>query len=152
MAIEKLKKQEVFEFLLPEQLNVISEAAEVAKFKAGEMVYTRGVKADYFYIVLKGQVALRLPGKGALSIVIDELSGGDMFGGCILCNMDAYALNAQCVEDSEILKIRAPVLKRILDEDSRAGYMIQSRISGIYFKRYIDTMEKLQAIIMSIPV
>ena len=43
-------------------------------------------------------------------------------------------------------------LRGIMEEDPRIGYFIQSRISQIYFKRYIEIMKKLQAIIMNIPV
>jgi hypothetical protein len=32
------------------------------------------------------------------------------------------------------------------------GYAMQRRLSGIYFKRYLDTMGKLQTVVMSLPV
>jgi hypothetical protein len=32
------------------------------------------------------------------------------------------------------------------------GYAMQRRLSGIYFKRYLDTMSKLQTVVMSLPV
>ena len=58
----------------------------------------------------------------------------------------------QCTEDSELLKIGAVSLKRLLDDDPRMGYTIQSKISEIYFRRYIETMRKLQSIVMNIPL
>jgi len=153
MAVEKLKKQDIFQLLRPEQVHRLSEAAKVMKFKAGEMIYSRGAVADRFYIVLKGQVSLRLPGKKeGLSVLIDELTEGDMFGGCVSAALDAYALNAQCTDDSEILVISVSALLAIMEEDPRLGYVIQSGISKIYFRRYIEVMEKLQAIVMNIPV
>lgn len=152
MAIERLGRQEIFEFLRPEQVDALSNAAEVKKLKAGETVYQKGEKAEHFYIVLSGQVALRLPGKEGVSIPIDQLSGGAMFGSCVSAAMDSYALTAQCTEDSELLKIGAVSLKRLLDDDPRMGYTIQSKISEIYFRRYIETMRKLQSIVMNIPL
>jgi CRP-like cAMP-binding protein len=153
MVVERLKRQEILQFLRPEQVDLLSEASKVAKFKAGEMVYRQGERADRFYIVLKGQVSLRLPAKTAgLSVLIDELTEGDMFGGCVSTDLDAYSLNALCMEESEILVISVSALESIMDRDPRIGYIIQSRISKIYFKRYIETMEKLQAIVMNIPL
>ena len=153
MVVERLKRQEIFQFLRPEQIDLLSEASKVAKFKAGEMVYRQGEKADRFYIVLKGQVSLRLPARTAgLSVLIDELTEGDLFGGCVSSALDAYSLNAQCMEESEILMISVSALRAIMDGDPLLGYIIQSGISKIYFKRYIETMEKLQAIVMNIPV
>ena len=39
-----------------------------------------------------------------------------------------------------------------MDEDLMMGYALQTRISEIYFNRYIETMKKLQAIVMNIPI
>ncbi|MFH1726595.1 MAG: cyclic nucleotide-binding domain-containing protein [Elusimicrobiota bacterium] len=152
MAVETLKKQEIFKFLRPEQVNRLSEGSKVATLKAGDTVYHRGAKANYFYIVLSGEVALKLPGKGGVNLLIDQLTEGAMFGGCISFAMDAYTLMAQCTADAKILRIEVSVLKKLMDEDPRTGHVIQTKISEIYFKRYIDTMEKLQAIVMNIPV
>ena len=75
-----------------------------------------------------------------------------MFGSCVSAAMGSYALTAQCTEDSELLKIGAVSLKNLLDEDPRMGYAIQAKISEIYFNRYIETMKKLQSIVMNIPL
>lgn len=153
MFAERLKRQEIFQFLRAEQVDLLSEASKVTKFKAGEMVYRQGERADRFYIVIKGQVSLRLPARTAgLSVLIDELTEGDLFGGCVSNALEAYSLNAQCLEESEVLVISVSALRAIMDRDPRIGYAIQSGISKIYFKRYIETMKKLQAIVMNIPV
>ena len=39
-----------------------------------------------------------------------------------------------------------------MDEDLLTGYSIQTQISRIYLARYIETMKKLQAIVMNLPV
>ena len=116
------------------------------------MIYAQGASANRCYIVLKGEVGLRLPGKGGLSVLIDQLTEGDMFGGCVSAALESYVLNARCMEESEILVLTAAAMKAVMDEDPRMGYIIQSRISAIYFRRYIETMEKLQAIVMNVPV
>ena len=149
---ERLTAQEVFKFLRPEQVDVISKVSEKVSCGAGTIVYEMGAKADCFYTVLKGEVALRLPGKGGVSIIIDQLTKGAMFGTCVCFDRDSYALTAQCTEDSEILKIDAMVLKKVMDEDLVTGYALQTRISEIYFTRYVETMKKLQAIVMNIPI
>ena len=148
----KAGKARDLEFLRPEQVDALSNAAEVKKLKAGDTVYQKGEKAEHFFVVLNGQVALRLPGKDGVSVPIDQLHGGTMFGSCVSTAMGSYALTAQCTEDSELLKIGTGSLKRLLDEDPRMGYAIQAKISEIYFNRYIQTMRKLQSIVMNIPL
>jgi CRP-like cAMP-binding protein len=152
MAIERLNRHHIFDFLRPEQVDALSDAAEVIRLKTGEKVYKKGEKADNFYVVLGGEVALRLPGRDGVSIPIDVLIEGAMFGTCVSLTLDSYACTAQCAENSELLKIRTAALKELLDDDPRMGYAVQSQISQIYFKRYMETMKKLQAIVMNIPI
>ena len=149
---ERLIAHEVFGFLRPEQVDAISERADRVKFPAGATVYERGARADYLYTVLDGEVTLRLPGKGGLSVVIDQVRTGDMFGSCVCFQRDSYALTAQCASDSELLRIESSALKELMDNDLRMGYALQTRLSAVYFGRYIETMRKLQAVTMSLPI
>ncbi len=152
MATDILEGHELFSFLRPDQVKTISDAAETVSLQAGETVYKRGEKATYLYVVLKGQVSLRLPGPEGVSILIDQINGGAMFGSCICLNLDSYSVNAHCTSDCQLLKIDAATLKKLMEDDLRAGYTIQTHMSKTYFRRYIDTMSKLQAIIMNIPL
>jgi len=149
---ERLTAKEVFEYLRPDQVNAISEASDEISCGAGETVYERGAAADHLYTILKGEVALRLPGKDGVSLVIDQLSEGAMFGSCVCFQRDSYALTAQCTKDTVLLKIESAALKNLMDEDLMMGYSLQTRLSQIYFTRYIETMKKLQAIVMNIPI
>ena len=46
----------------------------------------------------------------------------------------------------------AATLKKLLDEDPVMGYAVQMLISRVYFNRYIETMRKLQSIVMNLPL
>ena len=147
-----LTSQEVFGFLLPEQVNAISNAAEKVSVTAGNIVYEKGDKAEDFFIVLDGEVTLKLPGKTGLNVVIDQLRRGDIFGGALGYGRNSYALSAQCTGDAQLLKVKSSALKTLMDRDPRLGYTLQGYLSTSYVNRYIDTMKKLQAIVMNIPV
>ena len=49
-----------------------------------------------------------------------------------------------------MLKIEGKVLRQILDENPRVGYATQRRISQIFYKRYVDAMERLQSVVQAI--
>lgn len=149
---ERLVAHEVFGFLRPEQVDAISERAERVRFVAGATVYERGARADYVYTVLDGEVSLRLPTQDGLTVVIDQVGPGEMFGSCLCFQRDAYELTARCTKDSELLRIEMRVLKAMMDRDAVLGYALQRRFSAIYFGRYVETMHKLQAITMSLPI
>jgi len=152
MRTAQLESHEIFQLLRPEQVNILSTAAEEVRFPAGQTVFLRGERADDFFVVLDGQVALRMVSLDGVSVLIDEVTEGAIFGSCVCFQIDTYSLTAQCTEDSRILKIKAATLKKLMDDDLVMGYAIQTLISRVYFKRYIDTMRKLQAIVQSIPL
>jgi len=152
MALERLEGQEVFQFLRPEQITAISDVAEVVKFKAGEMIYQKDTRAEHFYVVLEGQVSLRLPGQSGVSLQVEELTKGAMFGSCVCFQFVDYSLDARCTSDSRLLKIESATLKELMDSDLVLGYTIQTQISRIYFHRYVETMKKLQSIVLNLPL
>jgi CRP/FNR family transcriptional regulator, dissimilatory nitrate respiration regulator len=153
MAVkQRLEAQEIFSFMRPEQVNALSNASDLIDYKAGDTVYYQGERANNMYVVLKGEVSLRLPGKGGLMIPIDLATRGVLFGSCQCFEIDTYSTTAQCTQDSKLMKIDANALRRLMDDDLQMGYVMQRRIAGIYFHRYLETMRKLQAIVMSLPV
>lgn len=144
----KLNRQEIFDYLTPDHIDVLSNSSEVIHRKAGEKVYEQGKKSIYLYIVLKGKVALSYPVKKEISVIIDELMPGSVFGSFAWINMDKYNLNAQCLEDSDLLRIEAKTLKKLMDNDLRMGYTLQTKISEIYYLRYIRAMKNLKAVVL----
>ena len=152
MAIEQLIGHDLFQLLRPDQLRVISEAAEELTLNVGDTIFRRGDVADHLFILLEGQVALRLPATEGTSLLIDEVTKGAVFGSCICFQLDTYTLTARCTENSKLLKIEAATLKKLLDDDPALGYTVQTLISRIYFKRYVDTTQKLQAILRTMPI
>jgi len=149
---ERLQSQDFFGLLRPDQVDAISNTAEIQQFKAGDTVYYQGETADHFYVVLEGEVTLRIPGKSGISMPVDQVGPGMMFGSCMCFEIRTYSTTAQCTADSKLMKIEAAVLQQMMDEDPRMGYAIQRRISRIYFMRYLETMRKLQSIVLNLPL
>ena len=147
-----LKAPEVFGFLTPDQVNAISENSAKTRFIDGETIYQKGDPARDFFIVLDGEVTLRLPGGKGLSVVIDQLERGDVFGGPVGPGRSSYALTATSTGESSVLRIKAAAMKSLMEADERMGFHLQAHISNAYFNRYLDTMQKLQAIVMNIPI
>jgi hypothetical protein len=46
-----------------------------------------------------------------------------------------------------VLKVESRILRAILDENPVAGYAIERKISQIFFKRYVEAMERLRAVV-----
>jgi CRP-like cAMP-binding protein len=151
MVGEKLQHHELFGLLTPKEVEQLSNVSGVVKLRKGERVYAEGIPASHLFVLLKGKVQLRRPAGGGLSFVVDDVVEGGMFGVSSLTEGGRYLLNAECVEDSEVLKVESEALRRILDENPATGYAVQRRISQIFFKRYVEAMERLRSILLTIP-
>jgi CRP-like cAMP-binding protein len=152
VAEGRLSSQDLFGFLRPEQVDALSNTAEIVHFKTGDTVYYQGESAGHIYVVLEGEVMLRLPGKGGVSIPVDQVPPGIMFGSCLCFDIQTYSTTAHCTQDSKLMKINSLVLRELMDEDPRMGYAMQRHISHIYFSRYLETMRKLQSIVLNLPI
>jgi CRP-like cAMP-binding protein len=152
MPVEKLRKHELFQLLSPNEIERLSNVSGVAKLKEGEKVYSEGHPASHLFVLLKGRVELRRPTKGGPDLLVDDLLEGSVFGVSSLTGAERYLLNAECVVDSEVLKVEGAVLRQILDANPVVGYTIQRKIAQVFFKRYVDTMERLRTVVQAIPL
>jgi CRP-like cAMP-binding protein len=152
MSTSGLTSHELFKHLRPDQMDAVSDVAEEIELANGEIVFHQGDPAEYFYVVLEGQVELSLPAVSGLSLQIDQALPGTVFGSCMCVQRDAYALTAHCLQHTRLVKIEASTLKGLMDNDSLLGYTILGFVSKVYFSRYIDTTSKLQSIVQSIPL
>ena len=152
MDVEKLQRQDLFALLTPKEVESLSSACGIVKLKRGEKVYSEGIPASHLFVLLKGRVELRRPTKGGPSFLVDDIPGGGVFGVSSLAKGERYLLNAECVEDSDVLKVESRILRALLDENPVAGYAIERRISQIFFKRYVEAMERLRAVVQAVPL
>jgi CRP-like cAMP-binding protein len=151
MLIEKLRKHEVFGLLKPDEIKQLSAVSGVMSLREGERIYSEGMPASHLFVLIKGRVELKRPTRGGPSLLIDDLMEENIFGVSSLLGADRYLLNAECVEDSEVLKIEGKDLRRIFERNPVVGYAMQRRVSQIFFKRYTNVMERLQAVVQAVP-
>ena len=152
MLVEKLEGHELFELLTPKEMERLSNASGTVKLQAGQRICLEGTPARHVFVLIKGRVELRRPTKVGFSLLIDDVTAGAIVGISSLVGADRYLLNAECVDDSEVLRIDAAELRHILEENPVVGYAIQQRISQIFFKRYVGTMERLQTVVQVMPL
>ena len=152
MVTDELGRHELFELLNPKEMETLSSASGVVKLIKGQRICREGAPATHLFILLKGRAELRRPTGVGLGLLVDELAGGSIIGVSSLMGTERYLLNATCMEDSEVLKVEGVVLRNLLEENSLVGYAIQRKISQIFFKRYVDAMERLQTVVRAMPL
>jgi len=147
MVEATLKGHDLFALLTPKEVERLSSASGVVSLKKGDKVYSEGFPASHLFILLKGKVELKRPAEHSLDLLVDDITEGGVFGVSSLEAGERYLLNAECVEDSNVLKVESRVFRVLLDENPAAGYATQRKLSQIFFKRYVSAMERLRAVV-----
>lgn len=141
----------LFQMLQPKQVEKISDATEELMLDTGSAVYHAGEPSDFLYVVREGRVSLRSV-SGGVVLLVDDVMPGEVFGTCLCSGRSTYALEAQCEEKTRLMRIRTDVFNRTLNDDPVLGYAVQAYISGVYFRRYLETVTKLQAVAQCLPL
>ncbi|MBW2436763.1 MAG: cyclic nucleotide-binding domain-containing protein [Desulfobacterales bacterium] len=111
-----LKQSDLFTGLGHNFLKQTMAIAEKVSFEKGAAVLKKGEPADYFFILIEGQVSLLTGDSGK---IVYQISGrGEIFGCSSLIGRDSYFLTATCDEPSVALKIDRSKMEKILTADA----------------------------------
>ncbi len=136
-----LKQSDLFTGLGHNFLKHTMAIAEKVFFEKGDFVLKEGDPADYFFILIEGQISLLLgdPGK-----VVYQSSGlGEMFGCASLIGRDTYFLTARCDGPSVILRIDRSKMEKILTDDIDSGCLFYKQLSAAIGNRLMTMYAQL---------
>ena len=140
--------KEIFSHLTPKQVSEISDIAVIKNFQEGEIIFDRGQNAKNMFILLEGEVVLRLPSSKDMSyeefsLEIDRIKGHGVFGPGLLFGIKKYITRAKATKSSKIMLIDTEKFVEIIKEN-KSEFSIMSYLANTYFHRYINTMKEFQ--------
>jgi len=111
--------------------------------KATKLITQGDLKADYFYVIMKGEFEIHKSEEGgsekqAAAAPLGKLGPGDSFGELALMYTAARAATIVAVTDARVMEISRPQFKNILAAAS-------DQMTKVYFK-YLDNMEIFDAL------
>ncbi len=150
MTTATLKAAKVFSYLRPEEIDFLSNYATTEQYKAGEIVYHKGQPAARAYVLLEGEVILRVPTLAGHGIVVEHAEPGTMIGASVLL-AETYMVTAQCVCDCKIMTLGKAALEQIMEANPRMGLIIEKYLAELYYQRSVDLMHMLEGLIQGVP-
>ena len=136
-----LKQSNLFTGLGHNFLKQTMAIAEKVSFEKGDFVLKEGEPADYFFILIEGQISLLLGGTG--KVIYQSSSLGEMFGCSSLIGRDTYFLTARCDGPSVVLRIDRRKMEKILTDDIDNGYLFFKQLSGAIGNRLMTMYAQL---------
>jgi len=136
-----LKQSDLFTGLGHNFLKHTMAIAEKVFFEKGDFVLKEGEPADYFFILIEGQISLLL---GDPAKVVYQSSGlGEMFGCASLIGRDTYFLTARCDGPSVILRVDRRKMEKILTDDIDNGCLFYKQLSAAIANRLMTMYAQL---------
>ena len=123
-------------------LELIAGCGATARFAAGEYLFRSGDRADRFYLVRSGTVALDLVA-GGRELTIETLHEGEIAGFSWLFEPYHWMFDARAVQDTAAIAYDAVCLRSKCDADHELGYQLMRRMTALAVSRLQATRLQL---------
>lgn len=138
-----LAEHPFFAGLAPEHIRLIAGCASNVRFDAGEHICREGTKADRFYLVRFGRVALETFAPGRGNLTIQTLGEGEVLGWAWLFPPYHWHYDARALDLTRALAFDGACLRGKCDEDPRLGYDLMKRFAQVIVERLRSTRLQL---------
>jgi CRP-like cAMP-binding protein len=115
----------------------------VTQFKKADTVYSKGEEQEYFYIINKGKVQVKLDEDDSILI---SLMKGDFFGEESLIEGQMAAYTIEVVEDSDIIKIPYGSLINMMKKNTAISLKILKKLSEKNLKMLENSMSMTKTV------
>jgi CRP-like cAMP-binding protein len=115
----------------------------VTQFKKADTVYSKGEEQEYFYIINKGKVQVKLDEDESILI---SLMKGDFFGEESLIEGQMAAYTIEVVEDSDIIKIPYGSLINMMKKNTAISLKILKKLSEKNLKMLENSMSMTKTV------
>lgn len=111
-----LEKVEIFEGLLPQELEVLSARSVVRTYPKNTVIINEKDHADSLYIIESGKVKVYCSDKNGKEFIMNTLVNGDYFGELALLDDDKRSASVRTMEKSSFCIIYKDDIHQLLEQ------------------------------------
>ena len=142
---EQLRKFRVLGELDDQELDQVAGIARVEVRAAGDQIAAERSLAHTLYLVLDGQVDIRMTSPEGRLVTIDSVGAGETFGWSAVVDPFTFTAAAWVAQDARIIAINGEALRALFEADNRIGYRALKGIIGVVSRRVHALRSKLAA-------
>ncbi len=126
-----LKSVQFFEELSDEMIERLASVARLQKYEAGDYLNKRRRDADYFYIILEGEISLQMESLTGKTVRLETIAPGGAIGFSSLIEMEkkAYLSDAKTLTPVKVLCFLSDDLMLLFYQDFELGFLIMKKIA-----------------------
>ena len=142
VKIEDLKRINMLKGVPDHLLDILSQEAQLNIYGTGTQLFTVGERIDTFYMMIMGQVALRVALTPEIDVILDNLQSGRSFGSSALIQGADASYTAVCQEPCEVVTLYGPRLTELFEDNQELAYYVMTGVAGQY-KRTMDKRARM---------
>ncbi len=140
--IEDLKRINMLKNVPDHLLEILRQEAQLNIYGIDTQLFKAGDTIDTFYLMIMGQVALKVELTPDIDVILDNLQSGRSFGSSSLIDGSIASYTAICQEPCEVITIYAPRLVELFETNQELAYHLMTGVAGQY-KRTLDKRARM---------
>jgi len=141
--VEVLQKSKLFENLMPDEIEMLSELSQMKDYKSGETVIQEGDVGNSLFVIVAGEVDVLKKGTDGISKSIASMKEPDFFGEMSLIDKELRSASIKVKSDTTLLILTSENLHSFAKVFKNGFTMIVINIARVLSNRLRDTNYKL---------
>ncbi|MCF8044653.1 MAG: cyclic nucleotide-binding domain-containing protein [Desulfarculaceae bacterium] len=137
VKIQDLKRITLFSDMPDDLLQIIAARANLSIFSTDTHLFEANEDIDTFYMLLMGQVALKVELTEDIDIILDTVQTGSSFGVSALLEGTRTTSAAICQEPCEVITLSGRKMLELFSGNPKLGYHVMYRLAG-HYKHIMD--------------
>lgn len=130
-----MKRTGVFAALPEGHRDRLMELAREVQFATGTRIFEEGGKADRFWIIHTGGVALDIHVPGRRPAIVETLGGGALLGWSWICPPRQWHLGAEATTPVRAWEFDAQEVLRLCEQDPELDHALLTYVVGVIGRR-----------------
>lgn len=131
------------------EISIFSKEIDIQK---GAWLFYEGDRADRFYIVVEGSIALTtnifLNEKSTEIEAADPVGPGEILGWSALVDPNQYSSGGKAKVNSKLIEIEAPAFRELLQDNPEFGYQFMKHIAEAIRSRLDNKCVQLLSLVL----
>lgn len=141
-TIDDFKIAPIFADLGDDVLEKLASVSSDVSFEEDEAVFERDADAAALFIIKEGKVLNESDLSADISVTLDSLKPGYVFGWRAVLPGEVYGLRAVAAQHTECVKIDAKALRELMETDHTFGFSLMRRLFWVVQMRYLNRTDQ----------
>ncbi|MBU8848014.1 MAG: cyclic nucleotide-binding domain-containing protein, partial [Desulfobacterales bacterium] len=135
VKIEDLKRINLLKDFPDHLFEIIANEAQLSIFGTDTQLISVNEKVDTFYMLIMGQVAIKIELTPEIDVILDNIQSGSSFGTSALVKGSKATYTAVCQEPSEVITLSGKRMLQLFGENHELAYHMMSGVAKQYKRR-----------------